>query len=300
MDLSDLHIFRTVATECSVTRASQTLARVPSNVTTRVQRLEQDLGVPLFSRDGKRMTLTREGLAFLPYASRILDLVAEARQVVNPTEPSGLFRVGTMESTAASRLPDLLARFHALWPSVSLQLTLGATRDLTQGVLAHRLDCALIARPMKGLGDEEAGFDPDQLQTEHVFVENLLIVLPPDHPEILSPADLRVDTLAALEPGCTYRRIAEKWARGGKPVRTLELNSYHAVLASVATGNSIGVMPQSVLDLMQRPDGTKTYQLGPVDTLLVRRKDSRSPIFNAFLDVLTKRHSRGSIVERDS
>ena len=66
MDLSDLHIFRTVATECSVTRASQTLARVPSNVTTRVQRLEQDLGVPLFSRDGKRMTLTREGLAFVP------------------------------------------------------------------------------------------------------------------------------------------------------------------------------------------------------------------------------------------
>lgn len=163
------------------------------------------------------MTLTREGLAFLPYASRILDLVAEARQVVNPAEPSGLFRVGTMESTAASRLPDLLARFHALWPSVSLQLTLGATRDLTQGVLAHRLDCALIARPMKGLGDEEAGFDPDQLETEHVFVENLLIVLPPDHPEILSPADLRVDTLAALEPGCTYRRIAEKWARGESP-----------------------------------------------------------------------------------
>jgi DNA-binding transcriptional LysR family regulator len=83
-------------------------------------------------------------------------------------------------------------------------------------------------------------------------------------------------------------------------MRTLELSSYHAVLASVATGNSIGVMPQSVLDLMQRPDGTKTYQLGPVDTLLVRRKDSRSPIFHAFLDVLTKRHNRGSVVERES
>jgi DNA-binding transcriptional LysR family regulator len=280
-----------------VTRASQTLARVPSSVTTRIQRLEQDLGVALFSREGKRMTLTREGAAFLPYANRILDLVTEARQAVKPTEPAGPFRIGTMESTAASRLPDPLTRFHALWPSVSLQLTLGATRDLTQRVLAHQLDCALIARPLGELSDEEIGFDPEQMEAERVFVENLLIVLPPDHPEIRSAADLCVDTLAALEPGCTYRRIAEKWARREKPLRTLELSSYHAILASVATGNTIGVVPQSVLDLMRRPGGTKTYQLGLIDTLLVRRKDSRSMIFHAFLDVLTAGQESDSGIE---
>jgi DNA-binding transcriptional LysR family regulator len=244
------------------------------------------------------MTLTREGAAFLPYADRILNLVTEARQVVKPTEPAGPFRIGTMESTAASRLPDPLTRFHALWPSVSLQLTLGATQDLTQRVLAHQLDCALIARPLGELSDEEIGFDPEQLEAERVFVENLLIVLPPDHPEVRSAADLCVDTLAALEPGCTYRRIAEKWARREKPVRTLELSSYHAILASVATGNTIGVVPQSVLDLMQRPGGTKTHQLGLVDTLLVRRKDSRSMIFHAFLDVLTAGQGSDSGVER--
>lgn len=297
MDFSDLHIFRTVATERSVTRASKTLARVPSNVTTRIQRLEQDLGVTLFSREGKRMTLTREGVTFLSYADQIMDLVTEARQVIKPTEPAGPFRIGTMESTAASRLPDPLTRFHARWPSVSLQLTLGATRDLMQRVLAHQLDCALIARPPGELSDEEIAFDAEQLEADRVFVENLLIVLPPDHPEVRSAADLCVDSLAALEPGCTYRRIAEKWARREKPLRTLELSSYHAILASVATGNTIGVMPQSVLDLMQRPGSTRTFQLGPVDTLLVRRRDSRSTIFDAFLDALTAGRGSDSVVE---
>lgn len=290
MDLSSLDIFLAVADHHSVTRAATAIGRVPSNVTIRIRQLEDDLGVLLFSRDGKKMTLTREGRVFLSYANRIRALALEARHAVSPPGPSGSLRLGSMESTAASRLPDVLARFNALWPSISLVLTMGSTRELVRGVLADELDCALIARPPVALASDRSRLDPelDQLEAQPVYVEDLVLVLPLNHPEIETAADLKAGALAALEPGCTYRRVAEDWVRKTASVRTLELGSYHAIVASVSAGNAIGVMPKSVLDLMTWPCGIKTHDLGPVETLLVRRKNERSPAYDAFLDVLLK------------
>lgn len=288
MDLSSIEIFLAVAGDRSVTKAAKAVGRVPSNVTTRIQQLEDDLGVLLFSRDGKKMTLTREGETFLIYADRLAALALEARQAVRPLRPSGALRVGTMESTAASRLPAALTRFNQMWPDVSLQLTLGASRDLARDVLRDALDCALIARPPRSMLDDDATFEAElvELEAEPMFVEELVLVLPSGHPSIRSAADLRVGSLAALEPGCTYRRIAESWARTSSALRTTELGSYHAILASVATGNAAGVMPKSVLDLMHWPMASPTHPLATVDTVLVYRKNDRSGAFDAFHEVL--------------
>jgi DNA-binding transcriptional LysR family regulator len=153
----------------------------------------------------------------------------------------------------------------------------------------------LIAQPPDGL-DENRHFSggPTPLHADRVFVEDLLVVLPAAHPAIENAADLQVDTIAALEPGCTYRRIAEDWGRRTRPLQTLELGSYHAILASVATGTTAGVIPKSVLDLLHWPAGRQTYRLAAVDTLLIRRKDYRSEPFDAFLRILQQSGSVGS------
>lgn len=284
LDLSVLEIFRAVAAEQSITLASRRLGRVPSNVTTRIQQLEQELGVALFSREGKRMRLTREGEVFLTYANRLSALADEARSAMKPSGPVGLFRVGSIESTAASRLPPVLARFHAAWPAVSLQLSTGGTRRLVRGLLAHELDCALVSQPpIEGI---DIGYDAGRLEAESIFTEDLLIVLPPSHPPIATAADIRVDSLAALEPGCTYRAVAEHWARNARGLRVQDLTSYHAMLAVVSAGNAIGVMPRSVLDLLPGGSGVQTHRLGPIKTLLVRRRDEALPAFAAFRQAL--------------
>jgi len=296
LDLSSIEIFLAVASDRSVTKAAKAVGRVPSNVTTRIQQLEEDLGVLLFSRDGKKMTLTKEGETFQIYANRLAALALEARQAVRPVLPSGTLRVGTMESTAASRLPAALSQFNRMWPNVSLQLTLGASRDLARDVLNDVLDCALIALPPKAMLDDDAGFGAElrQLEAAPVFVEDLLLLLPSGHPSIRSAADLRVGSIAALEPGCTYRRIAESWARKSSTLPTTELGSYHAILASVATGNAAGVIPKSVLDLMHWPMTSATHQLAAVDTMLIFRKNDRPSAFNAFHEVLSATRGKGS------
>ncbi|TLJ17613.1 LysR family transcriptional regulator, partial [Pseudomonas aeruginosa] len=69
------------------------LQRAQSNVTTRIRQLEEDLGVELFLRDGKRMSLTERGSEFLAYAEQLLALADEARQSMHPTEPGGRLRL---------------------------------------------------------------------------------------------------------------------------------------------------------------------------------------------------------------
>ncbi|WP_303396340.1 LysR family transcriptional regulator [Ralstonia solanacearum] len=82
MDSESLRIFCSVASELSITHAAARLGRAPSNVTTRIQQLEADIGTDLFVRTGKRMALSTAGERFLDYAKRLLALEDEARHVV--------------------------------------------------------------------------------------------------------------------------------------------------------------------------------------------------------------------------
>jgi len=307
VDFADLEIFRAVAAEHSVTRAAQRLGRVQSNVTTRVQQLEESLGVRLFLRDGKRMTLTTEGHGFLSYAEKLLALAEEARQSLQPGTPSGRLRIGSMESTAASRLPIPLARYHALWPEVDLQITTGTTRALLEAVLAQRLDCALVAQTNIAIADssrpapgaklaaiQDLGLDPG-LEGIAVFSEELLLVMPSSHPEVRRPEDLLIRTLAGFAQGCAYRQLAQTWLSSGSvsgnpaqesPLRVLELTSYHAILACVTAGSCIAILPRSVLDLPREPLDVRTLPIATVDTLLVRRTGYSTSAYEAFQRVV--------------
>src|SRR4029079_19050566 len=109
MELSDLHIFRTVAREGGIVRAARRLHRVPSNITTRIQQLEASIGVQLFTREHNRRALSQNGERLLVYADRMLLLSDEARIVLAGSAPSGVLRLGALESTAGSRLPGVLA-----------------------------------------------------------------------------------------------------------------------------------------------------------------------------------------------
>jgi DNA-binding transcriptional LysR family regulator len=287
MDLTALEIFKAVAAEGSVTRAAERLGRVQSNVTTRVQQLEEQLGAALFLREGRRMVLTPAGESLRGYADRLLALAEEARQAVHPQQPGGRLRLGAMESTAAARLPQPLARLHAQWPEVLLDLSTGPSRQLVEQVAAHTLDAALVAWPPPGL-DTDA-----PVERTPVYQEALLLALPADHPPVRGPADLRLHTLAAFASGCTYRRIGEAWMQraDATPPKVLELASYHAILACVAAGRCAGVVPQAVWDLMRQPPALQLVPLQHCDTVLVRRRGYRSPALEALLGTLQGGHT---------
>ncbi len=279
MDLSSLEIFRAVAHEASVTRAAQQLQRAQSNVTTRIRQLEEDLGVELFLRDGKRMSLTERGSEFLAYAEQLLALADEARQSMHPAEPGGRLRLGSMESTAASRLPALLASYHKACPRVALEVSTGTSRALFDGVRARRLDCALVAAGPGWAGE----LDGSGLRGEPLFREELLMILPAEHPPVHDVAEVRLRTLAGFARGCTYRQLAEDSL--GTLLTVQEVGSYHAILACVAAGACVGVLPRSVLQLLGTPP-LRSLPLAEVDTWLVWREGYATAAFERWRGVL--------------
>nr|WP_221195665.1 LysR substrate-binding domain-containing protein [Halomonas organivorans] len=281
--METLKIFEAVAAELSVTRAAARLGRAPSNVTTRIQQLEAELDAELFVRLGKRITLSTAGQRFLAYAQRLLALEDEARQAVGGGG-GGSLRIGSMESTAASRLPAPLAAFNRAHPATRLEVSTGPSGLLMDEVRDGRLDCAFVALPAEL--ENEPALAEMGLQSAPVWEESLLLLLPPVDAKATAPAELRTRALAAFKPGCTYRAMAEQRLGivAGSEWRIQELGSYHAMVAAVAAGACVTLLPRSVLELSRVPDDLATLEMGTVSTLLLWRRGYETPAFQAFAD----------------
>jgi DNA-binding transcriptional LysR family regulator len=282
MELADLHIFRSVVQAGGITRAAEKLHRVQSNVTTRVQQLEQELGVQLFARDGKRLHLSPAGKVLLDYADRLLDLAGEAREAVHDAKPRGLFRLGSMESTASTRLPGPLSEYIRRYPEVKLELHTGNTPYLATKVLVGELDAAVLAEPVA-----DAPFDKTP-----VFEEEIVIVAAAGHPPITSPRDANPAMVLAFEPGCAYRQRLEDWfaRKNDMPERIIEMSSYHAILSCAVAGMGIALLPRIVLKTFPEIQHLSIHELpanlNRVQTVLIRRKGMKSPKIGALLEIL--------------
>ena len=272
MDFVDLQMFKSVVDEGGIIKAARKLHRVPSSVTTRIKQLETSLGVTLFHRDRQRLHLSPTGELFLAYAERLIQLSDEARAAVSGGIPRGVLKLGALESTTASRLPRILAEFHRRYPEVRMELTTGTNDDLVNRVADRRLDAAFTAEP------------PAARILEHipVFPERLVIISNPGHPPIKRARDVEDTSLIAFPEGCAYRRVLQRWIgrESLAMLRVLELNSYHAIVACVASGTGIALVPESVLDTM--PDTQVLRHAIPkaqanITTPLVWRQGETSP-----------------------
>src|SRR3954471_3861118 len=239
MDLTELKIFKAVAEQGGITKAAASLHRVQSNVTTRVKQLEARLGTKLFHRQGRKLVLSSEGKVLLSYADRLLRLSSEAHAAVKGHAPHGLFRLGTLESTAATRLPPVLARYHRTYPAVRLELSTGTSGALVDRVLRGEIEAAFVAEPYPAKG----------LEHEHAFTEELVLITPKGHGPVSSPKDIDQRVVLAFTTGCSYRRRLEAWLGRASVVaeRVMEYGSYHAITACVAAGGGIAIVPKSVL-----------------------------------------------------
>ena len=271
MDFAALQIFKAVVDEGGIGPAAKKLHRVQSNVTTRIQQLEASLGAKLFVREKRRLFLSPEGELFLGYVQQMLQISERARAAVLGDAPRGVLRVGTLESTAASRLPPLLSRYHERHPAVRVELTTGTTDALVEAVINRKLEAAFVA-------DCTAA---PQLEIMPAFYEELVVVAPRSHPRIRRPQDVRTDTIISFPSGCAYRRRLQGWlAAVVVSEGVLELSSYHAIVACVASGAGIAFVPRSVLETIRGAESVAVYPLaartGRTMTSLVWRKGELS------------------------
>ena len=253
IDLESLKIFRTVVDEGGVVRAATKLNRVQSNVTTRIRQLEQHLGTRLFRREGRSIRLSAEGRTLLVYADRLLRLADEAVSQMRTGKPKGIFRLGSLESTAGRRLAPILSRYHALYPDVVVELATGTAGALVTRVMNFELEAAFVSEPFTAPG----------LEAQPVFEEQLVLVTSKATPKVSGPADLGRSTLIAFTQGCSYRKRIEEWLGSANvmPERVLEFASYQAMIACVAAGTGFAVVPKSVLEALRATKSIRQHPL---------------------------------------
>jgi LysR family transcriptional regulator, cell division regulator len=272
MELSDIQTFAAVARTGGITRAAEELNTVQSNVTQRVKALEAEIGTPLFERHSRGMTLTSAGKRLLPYAQRMSALAREAvLAACDDGEPKGPLAIGSMETTAAVRLPRLLADFHRRFPAVRLSLRTAPTADLVACVLEGALDGAFVAGPIVHA----------DLTTTSAFREELVLV---SARRWATLAELRAGTpesgptALTFRTGCTYRqRLEQIFVEFGWPsAARFDLGTLDGMIGCVAADMGVTLLPRAVVERSAINGSVSIHALShshaQVETLFIQRR----------------------------
>ncbi|BFM49961.1 LysR substrate-binding domain-containing protein [Marinomonas sp. THO17] len=280
MEISDLIVFKAVVEHKGVTRAAEALHRVPSNITARIKKLEAELNIDLFIREHNRLVVTSAGLRLLEYTQQILQLQKNAIAELTQSEPSGLLRLGSMESSAASYLPSLLSKYHVRYPDVQVELMTAASEPLIDKVLKGELDLVMTSDPPNDA----------RLLCSPFCEEELVLIMPQvwqDEQSLPSPL-----TMVSYNKGCSYRQRLETWLKRHdvRCERVIEIPSHYTMLACVVAGMGIGMVPKSLLSLHQT-DGLANRQvdkdIAQATIYLVARKDNPASAISAFVELAT-------------
>jgi DNA-binding transcriptional LysR family regulator len=274
VELTDLMTFSTVARLGGITRAADELNTVQSNVTQRVKALEAEIGTALFERHSRGMTLTGAGRRLLPYAQRMAALSREAVLAARDDgQPKGPLSIGSMETTAAVRLPALLAAFHRRYPAVRLTLRTAPTADLVAAVLDGTLDGAFVAGPI----------EHTELNAVTAFREELVLVTAR---RWTSLAALRAGTpesgptALVFRTGCTYRqRLEQVFSEFGWPsAARFELGTLDGMIGCVAADMGVTLLPRAVVERDHVNRDISIHALAAlqsrVDTLFIQRRSA--------------------------
>lgn len=287
MDTTDLRVFEAVARLGGMGRAAAELNTVQSNVTARIRALEAELGIALFDRHARGVSLTAAGRRLLPYAERAQRLVAEAAAAARDDgAPRGPLAIGTLETTAALHLAPMLAAYAKAHPAVDIALRTGTTQELVGETLAERVDGAFVCGPV-----EHA-----DLVTELAFREELALMTAPgprDAEAALAPAGQRI---AVLRAGCSYRQRLEALLarRGVIGPRLLEFGTLEAIFGAVEAGLGVTLLPVRLVPRVLPAGRLAVHRLPPaeahVETVFIRRRDARvSSALAAFLELARRR-----------
>ena len=174
MELRLLTTFLKVAQLQSFSKAAESLGYSQSAVTVQVQQLENELGVRLFDRIGKTVSITHYGQEFIPYARDVVSAAARAVSfTVQERDLTGTLRIGTIESIMTASFGEILPLYHEHCPHVNTQLIEGDTKTLSDMLMHNEVDLIYTL--------DDMGYDAQRIKLFECPQE-IVIVASPKHP----------------------------------------------------------------------------------------------------------------------
>jgi LysR family transcriptional regulator, transcriptional activator of the cysJI operon len=228
----------------SLNKASRILNISQPALSRQIKRLEEDLGVKLFTRRGKRLVLTRAGELCYEHA---LELEAMNKRLVRSLDPyrgdnqSVTLTIGASLTTLQSTLPELLAAYLEAHPATDIKALTGKTHEIVSLVKEKKIDIGVIASSSEGTG----------YICEPLFDDHLCLILPIDHAYVDKP-DVKLDDLDGqsfilFSRGTWYRILTDELFQrhGIHPDVKMEIDSFEAIIRLVSSCKAVALLPQS-------------------------------------------------------
>lgn len=240
-----LRVFLCVVQEGSVGRAALSLGMTQPGVSQHLRALEQQIGQPLFLRQGRRLVLTKVGQDLLPEARRAIEALEnfmQAAQTLERLETGGV-KIGAATTMAVYALPHYLVKFKQLYPNIRITLKSGSSERLTQQLVQGEFDLAVVEAI-----EHLSGF-----QRQLFYEDELVVIVPPEHPwakkEEVAPNQLAEVPLIVRDPGAmTYRVMGTAFEQAGLEVNPIFYTDNHEVTKRlVLEGAGVGIVSNVVV-----------------------------------------------------
>lgn len=238
MQIKSLEIFIRVVKLGSFSEAAKVLHTVQSNVTNHIKKLETELKVELLHRQNP-VQPTRAGMQLYGYAEKMLHLQKELLDTFAHHQLAANFplEIGSMETTAAVRLPALFRNLQESTPDFLFALSTAPSRELIDLVKASKLDCAFVANhaPIEGMFNF------------HVWTEKLVLISSKKAPPQLSKEYLLQKKFIAFKQGCSYRKAIDLFLSSYHlpAVNIIEMGSLDGIVSCVSLEVGLAILPIS-------------------------------------------------------
>ncbi len=239
MELDQLRYFLQIARRGSFTKAADDLMISQPALSRSIQRLEEELGQPVFERKTRSIALTDAGALLQVRAQQILTILEETVAEIADDGVTGRVRLGAIPTVAPYFLPEVLQRFSAEHPRAALIVQENTTEGLLRACTQGEIDLAIVALPVRA----------KYLEVEELFQEELLLVLPTGHPLAdrprIRPADVEPYPFVLLdEAHCLSENILSFCRqRSMQPVAVERTSQLAMVQELVALSHGVSMIP---------------------------------------------------------
>ena len=283
IDLDDLRTVLAVVEAGGVIKAAQSLHRVPSAVSMRLQNLENRLSVTLFEKRGRQLSPTSHALALAEDARKILSLVRETESKITNEEPHGVLRFGATDHLVGTRLSRPISKLLKHYPKIDLSLKVAPSERIKEAILCRELDAGVVLHS-KGDG---------RLTSIPLFREKLVVITPKNR--FVLKEELSTQTALVFHTTGQYYSRCLEWFdyMGTMPARIIELQSYSAIVGSVAGGLGLAIVPFywlkqfNCFDMVSVHPLPKSLAFVQVDLMYLRAENS--PNIKALKEVLLQK-----------
>lgn len=291
MDFGQIEAFVQVSAHNSFSRAAEVLQLTQPSITARIQSLEREVGEELFERGGRGVRLTDAGQAFLPYAERILQTLAEGRDAISDVRSVqlGSLHVGSALTICTYVLPNILHAFRSRYPGVDVTIRTGRSEQVLAMVQGDEVQVGLV----RSLSH------PD-VETVHLYDDEIVLAVNPQHRFAASGAttieEAAGEPIVLFDRGSSYFGLIHSFFRqaGVVPNVAMELDSLEATKRMVEEGLGIALVPLATIEreldsgILVKVDISDAAPLKRPISLIYKRHRKRPRTVQAFIDTLSE------------